>query len=614
MPFPVASVAIAFDDGPYVLSPTWTDVTSYVYSMSTERGRSDDWGTFNGSASVVLNNRARTFDPFYTAGPYYGKLLPRRQILIQATYDSQTYAVFRGFIDGFPAAWTDAGTDSTVTLSCFDAMQLLGQVQLPTDWSRSYILSTSPRHYWTMDDPITPFTAAVETDIGSVPQNLRTLTNAAAAGQMAVGLVNNCLGGVGLNNDSIATNGTGSDPVVFSTDADFSVSAWVVLGSSSDGAQTIFGGAVSNFLFYLEGLTTGKFNFVVQTGSGGSPNTWTTTTVSDITNSSESLHIACVWTASTKTAKIYINGIDATGARTTSTAFLVLGANTDVFSVSQGPIQQAVIWTSAISQATVQTIIKYSTVAFLETTAARVSRIIAETPFSPTLVSATGTLNILDITDGAVFATPELQRTANTEGAPLFVTKAGVLTQKATYAQFTDAKSFTSQATYGFGGNGLDPSIEIEYDGDSMRNVIEAQMSGGGSYKATGVVATSVYGQATQSLDAYFPTLAQATTVGQLLVGFGQYVYPKFSDFQVVISPDANWAATLTLELLERITVAVKPPTGNTITKDLQVSTIRHDVVPGQWTTTLNGSNRWAADFRLNSSYLDGPDVIVYTG
>jgi hypothetical protein len=44
------------------------------------------------------------------------------------------------------------------------------------------------------------------------------------------------------------------------------------------------------------------------------------------------------------------------------------------------------------------------------------------------------------------------------------------------------------------------------------------------------------------------------------------------------------------------------------------VNRIRHDVMPGVWRTTINGSNRWASAFRLNYSVLNGPDVIVYTG
>ena len=106
MAYPVAKVYIAFEDGPYVLSPTWTEVTSSVRSMSIDRGRSDDWDTFNGSATVVLNNLTRLYDPFYTSGTYYGKLLPRRQIKIEATYSAVTYPLFRGFVDGWPPSWT----------------------------------------------------------------------------------------------------------------------------------------------------------------------------------------------------------------------------------------------------------------------------------------------------------------------------------------------------------------------------------------------------------------------------------------------------------------------------------------------------------------------------
>ncbi len=158
MPFPVATVEIAFDDGPYVLFPNWVNVTSYVREMSTDRGRSDDWDTFSGNAIVVLSNRDRRFDPFNTSGPYYGKLLPRRQIQISAVHNGVTYRVFRGFIQGWPPAWTDAGQDSTVTLSCMDALGFLASETLPADWSRSYILSTSPRHYYPCDEPVGPYT------------------------------------------------------------------------------------------------------------------------------------------------------------------------------------------------------------------------------------------------------------------------------------------------------------------------------------------------------------------------------------------------------------------------------------------------------------------------
>jgi hypothetical protein len=316
--------------------------------------------------------------------------------------------------------------------------------------------------------------------------------------------------------------------------------------------------------------------------------------------------------AAAKAAAILVNGVDVTGTRTASTAFVVLPTTADFVTCYLGPVQQIIVWQNAITTTVVQNIIRYSQANFYETTAARVSRIIAETPFSTSLVSAQGTQYIGEITDDAPYAGPELQQTANTEGGPLYVSKSGTLIQLATYGQFTGANAFTSQATYGSGGLGLDPEINIQYDGDSMRNIINVNLTGGGTIKTTGSVSVSTYGQAAQTWDGYMPTVAQANLVGNILVGLGQYVFPKFSDFQVVISPDGNWASTLGLDLLERITVAVAPPTGNTITKELQVNRIRHDVVPGVWRTTLNGSNRWASYFRLDRSVLDGGDVLLY--
>jgi hypothetical protein len=328
-------------------------------------------------------------------------------------------------------------------------------------------------------------------------------------------------------------------------------------------------------------------------------------------NAAEPQHIAVAWTASSKTAAIYVNGVDVTGTRTVSTQFIG-PTSADILTVVVGPIQQICVWTSAISAATIQQIVKLSSANFYETTTARVSRIIAETPFSTSLVNAMGNEYIAEITDDAPYAGPELQITANTEGGPLYVTKAGVLTQTATFTQFTQTKSFNSQATYGFGGLGLGQQITVEYDGDSMRNILNVNMTGGGVTKVTGSISTSTYGQAAQSWDAYMSTIAQANKIGNILVGLGQYVFAKFSDFQVVVNDSDNWASTMALELLERITVAVKPPTGNTITKDLQVNRIRHEVTPNVWRTYLNGSNRWASDFRLDYSSLDGPDVLLY--
>jgi len=609
MAYPQPKVYVAFDDGPYVLSPSWTEITTYVRSMSIDRGRSDDWGTFSGSATVVLNNRARLFDPFYTSGTYYGKLLPRRQIKIEATYSAVTYSVFRGFIDGWPPTWTDAGGDSTVTLSCYDAMQLLAQVQLPADWSKSYIVASAPRHYYPCDDPIIQFQTGTLTDLGTTAINMTYQTNAAPGSQLADGLTNASLAGASSSGTGyIATNdpGIASRQVAFTANANFTVCFWCVPETNAAGIIT---GQCANFAWSVN-FSSGKFTLSVDSYTDQYTYSYTTTTQQ--LNQSEAYHFAFTWDATPKTAIIYVNGVNVTGTKT-STPGLVLITSADFVTVSQGPIQQIVIYTTATaSQGQIQNIIKYSQASFYETTAARVSRIIAETPFSTSLVSANGTQYIAEITDDAPYAGPELQITANTEGGPLYVNKTGVLTQTATYTQFTQTNAFNVQATYGSGGLGLGQNVSLQYDGDSMRNIINVNMSGGGVNKSTGSVSTSTYGQATQSWDAYMPTVAQASIVGNILVGLGQYVFARFEDFEAVVSPDGDWSGTLGLELLERITVNVQPPTGNVITKSLQLNRIRHEVQPGVWKTYLNGSNRWGSTFRLDRSFLDSGDVLLY--
>ena len=618
MAYPEPKVYVAFNDGPYEPTPTynpavplsgWTDITSSVRSMTIDRGRGGDWDTFSGSANVVLNNRARLYDPFYTSGTYYGKLLPRRQIKIEATYGGSTYSVFRGFIDGWPPSWTDAGGDSTVTLSCYDAMTLLAQVQLPADWSRSYILGTSPRHYYPCDDPIIQFQTGTITDYGNVGKNLTYQTIAVPGSQLADGLANYSLAGAtSTATGNIATNDPGVPGVTaFTSNQNFTVAFWVIPDSGPSG---IVGGQCGNFGWNVN-FVSGKFTLAVASYADQFVYSYTTTT--NQLNVSESYHFAFTWDATPKTAVIYVNGVNVTGTKTSTSTLIVFPTDGDYLNVYQGPIQQIVIYAGATaSQGQIQNIIKYSQASFYETTAARVSRIIAETPFSTSLVSANGTQYIAEITDNAPYAGPELQITANTEGGPLYVSKTGTLTQTATYTQFTQTKSFNTQATYGSGGLGLGQDVALQYDGDSMRNVINVNMTGGGVTKVTGSVSTNVYGQATQSWDAYMPTISQSSLVGNILVGLGQYVFARFEDFEVVISPSANWASTLGLELLERIDVNVAPPTGNVISQSLQLNRIRHEVQPGLWQTYLNGSDRWGSAFRLDASLLDGPDVLLY--
>jgi hypothetical protein len=602
MAYPTPVVQIAFDDGPYVVSPTWTDISSDVYSMTTERGRSDDWGTFYGSATVTLDNRARTYDPFYTSGTYYGKLLPRRQIRILAIDPNTMVAhpVFRGFVAGWPPVWTAAGQDSTVTLSCFDAMGLLASDAQPVDWSRSYILSTAPRHYWPCDEPITPFVAGgVLTDLGTLPLNFATTIYASSGDQLAVGLVNSSVQGT---SNFAATSPLGAVQGV----GNFSASMWIV-----PDVEAVYGsgGILYNTVWSIEyDAATSRYQVSMLDYNSNVLRIWQTTATYD---GGTARMLSFTFDGTTKGVNIWVDAIIQPITTIAPTGILGFTVNEGYY-LGSGQTQQFIVWDGIVGTDTFEAVFKFSTVAFSESTAARFNRLISQTSFPSSMTSAPSApaSTVLEITDDAPMTTSELQKVADSEYAPLFVTRAGVLTLYNQNQIRSQSRSIVSQGTYGTGGYAIGQNVAIAYDGDSMRNEADVTMSQGGVYTKKNTSSIATYGAAEASVETQVASLANAVQIGDIVTGWGGQVYPKADPVEVVLSPDGDWSNALDRELNDRITLVVSPPTGNAITTPMLLSRITHSVVPGQWTTTFEGSARWAAVFILNKSTLGGTDLL----
>lgn len=119
---------------------TWTDVTAYVRGLSFQRGRSNELDQFQtGSASVVLSNADRRFDPLYASSPYAGALTPLRPLRIKLEHidgsgTTQTTPIFFGYIDGWPQTYETFG-DATVTVNASDMFKVLNSVTLPSVWA-----------------------------------------------------------------------------------------------------------------------------------------------------------------------------------------------------------------------------------------------------------------------------------------------------------------------------------------------------------------------------------------------------------------------------------------------------------------------------------------------
>lgn len=140
MSWPTLLVEIAFGDAPLVAlaSNTWVDVTSYVVSISTRRGRSDALSRIEaGTATIVLDNSDRRFDPTFASGAYYPNVVPMKKIRISATYAAVTYRLFTGFVSSWPPDWP-GGLDVQTTIGCVDAFTYFARVKLNGAFSNEF--------------------------------------------------------------------------------------------------------------------------------------------------------------------------------------------------------------------------------------------------------------------------------------------------------------------------------------------------------------------------------------------------------------------------------------------------------------------------------------------
>lgn len=116
---PVAGV---LDNTAYLLGGTiFFDVTSDVKEFSIRRGKSRQLDRFaTGQASITFNNDHRDFDPTYEASPYYGQIIPRREVRITCGSELQYF----GSIDDWNLSYEPNGANLAVAV-CSDGFRTL---------------------------------------------------------------------------------------------------------------------------------------------------------------------------------------------------------------------------------------------------------------------------------------------------------------------------------------------------------------------------------------------------------------------------------------------------------------------------------------------------------
>lgn len=123
------------------------DVSAYVQEIEIGRGRTDELGTFEtGTASIVLLNNDRRFDPINTASPYYDPvdqrsgIQPRRAVTIKL----DGVGAFKGRIVDIDLAYaTGPSEQSVVKIEAADDFLLLASVVVEADTTPPQELSSA---------------------------------------------------------------------------------------------------------------------------------------------------------------------------------------------------------------------------------------------------------------------------------------------------------------------------------------------------------------------------------------------------------------------------------------------------------------------------------------
>lgn len=121
---PVAGV---LDNTQYFLGGTiFFDVTSKVKEFSISRGKSRELDRYQtGQAQIIFDNNNRDFDPEYTSSPYYGQIIPRREVRIT----SGTAVQYFGTVDDWNLDYEPNG-DNLATAILSDGFRTLANQTL----------------------------------------------------------------------------------------------------------------------------------------------------------------------------------------------------------------------------------------------------------------------------------------------------------------------------------------------------------------------------------------------------------------------------------------------------------------------------------------------------
>lgn len=602
VPTLVVELSLASGDLPTTENPTWTDISTDVRSVNIRRGRDGDFDTnFRSSATLVLENKDRTYDPFNANLAYASRLTPRRQIRIRALIGGNYYPLFRGLVNGFPVVWDNAGKESTITVECLDYLSLLAVQKLKGDFADLYTKSLSPVHYFKCNEPSDSTTikdyGSAGLDLDYSPITPSQPKKMASYIPLGFGLKHNSANIEKALFDQLTANSQTTGLV--------SVSLWTA-GTGQVAARHLLylDGVNDEFLLAVSDTqydSVGNTRIQVILGDNLTTYQYRRSTI-DGFNSTVPNHVCATYDSSSGVAKIYVNGVDVTDTSTGGNLSGLLLFPTGHIQFYGGIIQEVAVFDKILTQTEITNLYQFGQGNQTETTTQRMQRLanLTDLPAAFFNVSYSSFTTMSGIPDFQSSVLDAMLKTQATEGGYLFCDKSGVITATARDFTWTSASSLSQQLE--IADDGVNPAalkytdtVELYTDGDNIRNDVTVNYSFGAPVNAFNQTSIDAYGLHSETIDAQNSTFAEANDLAYHYLNYFSLLVPTLSPIEIGLNAttQTQWETILGLELLDRYKFIRTPSTGSQYSSDMMLNYIEYDLKPKIWSVKVAGSSRF---------------------
>jgi hypothetical protein len=588
----------------------WTDVSAYVRSVTTNRGRNNELDDFStGTASITLSNADRRFDPEYTAGPYFGAVTPGRPVRVRAQYaGGTTFGVFFGWVDGWDQQY-NFPADATVVVTASDAFKILNQLTLQGSWDLE-TAAFNPFCWWKFGES-SPANQAQ--GFGSRPANLGWVdtTGAGIFAQSAASLVgDSATGSAPLSGAAIVASGWSTPALVLTDYEDITLELIFSTSTTADGSYGIARFDSAEFTFGLGMVVSGgKGTVKFWRGSLAGIN-FVQIYVSDIVVNDGQPHIIHIPVYGDFMPTTIAPTVDAvqgtyTGLRSWTAGY---GA-ADIRAQIGAPMTQldgdnfASYFTGTVDEVVIHSVLfdqadctdRYrqmlGTYGAGDTSGERIDVLLDYALWMSDARSVAGgdsTVSGLSIIDQTVLEA--IKEVEKAEQGRLFIDRDGDVALIPRLSIYTNATYATSQATFGDGSGELPYSdITFSYDDRLIKNRSTVSRQGGGTFTSDDTGSQDSYFLRSESITDL--TVDNDEFARQVAVyRVATYGQPKLRIESLQVKPRQVPAdlfpKVLGYEIGTRITVNRRPQSvGSVMTNELLIEGVAHDIQVDGWTT-----------------------------